>query len=119
MNNFVLVGIGGFFGAIARYLIGLFFAGINFGRFPLGTFVINITGSFLLGLIALNPFFMDKLSEKSIIFMGVGFLGAYTTFSTLEFETLILLEKRQFYLAVFYVSASFSTGILLAWLASC
>jgi CrcB protein len=117
LSNFILVGIGGFLGAVARYITGFFFKKIDFGGFPLGTFAINISGSFLLGLMAFNPFFADKLSDRAIVVMGIGFLGAYTTFSTLEFETLMLLENRKFYLAIFYLFASFSIGIFLAWIA--
>ncbi len=95
MANIVIIGIGGFLGAISRYGIALWI-GQRWGRsFPLGTFVINVTGSFLIGLL------MTLMTERIIenpqwrLLLVVGFLGAYTTFSTFEYETGSLLKDGE------------------------
>ncbi len=96
--NFLVIGAGGFLGAVTRYLLGSWVQ--KWGRgFPLGTFCINISGSFLIGLL------MTLLTEKLMVdarwrlFLVVGFLGAYTTFSTFEFETGKLFGDGEWLLA--------------------
>ncbi len=89
------VGLGGFLGANARYLLGGFISERWGAVFPYGTFVINITGSFILG------FFMAYAQDRPWVEPGarllfaVGFVGAYTTFSTFEYETMRLLQERE------------------------
>lgn len=90
---YLLVGLGGFFGANARFVVARGLAALFDTRFPLGTFVINISGSFLLGV--LGVVVADRVapsSESLRLALGVGFLGAYTTFSTFEFETHALFD---------------------------
>jgi len=116
LNSIILVGAGGFLGASARYLLGRYINKYWKGNFPLGTFIINICGSFLLGLVAFHPFLIEKLSKEISLGIGVGFLGAFTTFSTFEYETLQLLEKGKITTAVIYVLSSFIIGITCAWL---
>ena len=88
------VGLGGFLGANARYLLGSYISDRWGAVFPLGTFIINITGSFILG------FFMAFAEERPFIapsarlMFAVGFVGAYTTFSTFEYETMRLIQER-------------------------
>jgi len=110
---YLLVGLGGFVGAIARFVVGRC-AGILFDtRFPIGTFAINISGSFLLGILGTvvaervwpNP---DSLR----LALGIGFLGAYTTFSTFEFETHALLEDGSWLLAAINMAVSLMVGLL-------
>lgn len=116
LNNILLVGAGGFLGAAARYLLGKYVNNLWKGSFPLGTFIINISGSFLLGLMVFHPFLVKTLSKEISLGLGVGFLGAFTTFSTLEYETVQLLEKRKTLTAMLYVLLSFILGIAAAWL---
>ena len=87
-NQILLIGLGGCLGAIARYLITVYFS--KFKLFPLATFIINISGSFLLGVLAGN----EWLSVSISLFIGTGFLGAYTTFSTMNFELFTLKQNR-------------------------
>ncbi len=96
--NLLLIGMGGFIGAIARYGVAVWI-GQRWGRsFPLGTFVINVSGSFLIGLL------MTLMTERIIenpqwrLLLVVGFLGAYTTFSTFEYETGALLRDGEWLL---------------------
>ena len=82
MANIFIIGIGGFLGAISRYGVALWI-GQRWGRnFPLGTFLINISGSFLIGL--LMSLFTERfmVNPQWRLLFVVGFLGAYTTFST-------------------------------------
>lgn len=116
MNSMLLVGTGGFLGAVARYLLGKYVGKLWKGDFPLGTFIINVIGSFLLGLVFFHPLLSKALNEEIILGLEIGFLGAFTTFSTLEYETLQLLERRKTLTALIYVAASFFIGITAAWI---
>jgi len=110
MVNIFLIGIGGFIGAVARYGMAVW-VGQRWGRsFPLGTFIINVSGSFLIGLL------MTLLTERFLVnpqwrlFMVVGFLGAYTTFSTFEYETGTLLKDGEWLIAGMNVVFSVVVG---------
>jgi CrcB protein len=112
MLRYLVVGMGGFAGAVSRYAVALWI-GQRWGRsFPLGTFVINVGGSFLIGLL------MYLLTEKLIVnpqwrlFLIVGFLGAYTTFSTFEYETGELIKDSEWLLASLNVAGSVIAGFI-------
>jgi CrcB protein len=110
---YLLVGIGGFIGANARLVVARLVGALFETRFPLGTFVINISGSFLLGI--LGPLVAQRLmpnSESMRLALGVGFLGAYTTFSTFEFETHALIDDGSWLTATTNVCASLFVGLL-------
>lgn len=104
------VGIGGAFGAIARYLISISPLANLFEKFPFPTFFINITGSFLIGFLLI--IFTDKLqiNENMRLAIMVGFLGAFTTFSTFELEIWGLLKENQFITAFLYLFLSVIVG---------
>lgn len=110
---YLLVGLGGFIGAIARFVVARLVGAAFETRFPLGTFVINVSGSFLLGvlgtIIALK---VMPSSEAMRLALGVGFLGAFTTFSTFEFETHALLDDGSWLLATTNTFASLFVGLL-------
>lgn len=110
MQSIVIIGIGGFLGAVARYAIGLWI-GQKWGRtFPLGTFFINVSGSFLIGF--LMALFTERLmlNPQWRMFFVVGFLGAYTTFSTFEYETGALLRDGEWLIASLNVCLSVIIG---------
>jgi CrcB protein len=112
MTKFLIIGLGGFLGAITRYAAALWI-GERWGRtFPLGTFVINVSGSFLIGL--LMPILTVKLlvNPEWRLFLVVGFLGAYTTFSTFEYETSSLITDGQWFLALLNVVGSVVAGFV-------
>ncbi len=112
MANIFIIGIGGFLGAISRYGVALWI-GQRWGRtFPLGTFLINISGSFLIGLL------MSLLTERFMVnpqwrlLLIVGFLGAYTTFSTFEYETGALVKDGEWMIAMLNVMLSVIVGFV-------
>jgi CrcB protein len=110
---YILVGAGGFVGANARFLVARAAGALFETRFPLGTFVINISGSFLLGI--LGAIVARKVlpgSEAARLALGVGFLGAFTTFSTFEFETHALLEDGSWLTAAVNMFASLLVGLI-------
>jgi fluoride exporter len=110
---YLLVGVGGFVGANARFLVGRGVASAFPTRFPLGTFLINVTGSFLLGIVAaLVARTASPGSEGMRLSLGVGFLGAYTTFSAFELETHVLLTDGDWFTATANVAASVLIGLL-------
>lgn len=109
----IWVGIGGFFGAILRYIIGQFVSHKFAINFPLGTWLINLSGSFLLGILVY--LYVDQIVPEEIwLLVGVGFLGAYTTFSTFSVEVVRLVQDQHNKRAVVYVVTSVVFGILLA-----
>jgi fluoride exporter len=109
-----LIGIGGSLGAAARYLLGnLLSRKKSYNRYPLGTLVINSTGSFLLGILA-KLHLANDISDWIWFLVGVGFCGAYTTFSTFGYETITLLQSNKKILAGIYVLSSVVVSILMA-----
>ena len=112
-SPYLLVGVGGFVGANARYVVARGLGAAFDTSFPLGTFVINVSGSLLLGI--LGAVLAQKLtphSEAMRLALGVGFLGGFTTFSTFEFETHALLADGSWLLAATNVVASVFVGLL-------
>ncbi|MEP7310759.1 MAG: fluoride efflux transporter CrcB [Acidobacteriota bacterium] len=109
----LLVGAGGFVGANARFVVARLVGTLFEMRFPLGTFVINISGSFLLG--ALGTMVAQRVapnSESMRLALGVGFLGAFTTYSTFEFETHALFDDGSWLTATTNMFASLFVGLL-------
>ena len=116
MTKYFVVGIGGFLGAIARFWVGGYVSAKLGARFPYGTFLINCTGSFLIG------FIITLLAEKTHwnpnwrYLIPVGFIGAYTTFSTFEYETFRTLQDGEFTTSLLYVLLSVIVGFVAVWL---
>jgi CrcB protein len=100
-------------GAVARYLLDQFVQRRSRGDFPYGTLVINVSGSLLLGLV-LGLAMHHGLTNTPTAVIGVGFAGGYTTLSTWAYETLVLVEERQYSRAVVNVVASAGLGLAAA-----
>ncbi|WP_088293133.1 fluoride efflux transporter CrcB [Bacillus mycoides] len=111
MMEALLVATGGFFGAITRFAISNWFKKRNKTPFPIATFLINITGAFLLGYIIGNG-----VSTGWQLLLGTGFMGAFTTFSTLKLESIQLFNRKNLGVLFLYVSATYIIGILFAFL---
>jgi CrcB protein len=110
---YLLVGVGGFVGANARYVVARGVGALFETRFPLGTFITNISGSFLLGILgAIVAQKVTPNSEAMRLALGVGFLGAFTTFSTFEFETHALLEDGSWLTASANILGSLFVGLI-------
>ena len=111
IETFALVGIGGVFGALARYAVIRFVPSQNF---PLGTFIVNVIGSFILG-----AFTFSNSSSGILLIFGVGICGSFTTFSTFSLDTVRLIEENNLLYATINsigtLTASLFT-ILLAWI---
>lgn len=107
----VLVGAGGFLGAVSRYLVGQWAGRHSSVRLPMGTFLVNLSGSFLLGLLL-----GSHSNHEWILFAGTGFMGAYTTFSTFKVECLRLIKgKNDRRYGIVYMAFSYVGGIGLAY----
>ena len=115
MQKYLLIAIGGALGSIARYWVGSAIAGRMGTRFPFGTFIINLTACIIIG------FSLTYLGKRAGIspawryFIPVGFIGAYSTFSTYEWETLSTLRAGAFALASLYAFGSLILGLAAVW----
>ena len=110
---YLLVGVGSFIGGNARFVLARWVGGMVEGRFPLGTFLINVSGSFVLGL--LGAFLAQRAlpnSDAWRLAIGVGFCGGFTTFSTFEFETHGLLEDGAWLTALTNMFLSLFAGLV-------
>jgi len=97
MEQIVLIGIGGFFGAISRFVISKTTSSV-WGSFPLGTLLVNVIGSFILGFLYYSAMESKMISPELRSFIGVGFIGAFTTMSTFSYESFRFLEQGNTYL---------------------
>lgn len=108
----VLIAVGGAAGAISRYLIQAWVQDLSAGRFPWGTFVVNISGSFLLGLVVALAIDREVLAPEVRLPLMVGFIGSYTTFSTLMLETWALADEGALIAAAGNIVISVAVGML-------
>ena len=107
--KWLLVACGGFLGAILRYLIGVAFGATGW---PYATFVINVSGSLVIGFFLTLANERRVIDERWLFFFPIGFIGAFTTFSTYEYETFALVEQGRVMAAASYVAASTLLGFL-------
>ena len=114
VKNLLLVAAGGSIGAALRY--GVYFL-IKPQPFPYVTLLINIAGSFVLGIImALSIKDVPTLKESYRLFLATGICGGFTTFSSFSYENIYLLQAGKYNLAFIYILASVVAGIAAAWL---
>lgn len=110
LSKLVAVATGGALGAVARHLINVSPLSTRFGDFPLATFVINIVGSFLIGISMAVFAQRENISEPVKLLITVGFLGAFTTFSTFQAEIFSLLREGRHTIAFVYLILSVLVG---------
>lgn len=109
----LLIGLFAFLGGVTRYSIGVVFPCENF---PLGTMLINLTGSFLLAFLTSTLARKEHFPAPLTLALGTGFVGAYTTFSTFTLELLKLFLSHAYLHAFFYAFGSLAGGVLMAGL---
>ena len=128
VHPFTLVMIGGGVGANARYWLGHYFAEWQLRRFgaiefPWATFIINVSGSIILGFVAASflhqpdPLHPDPVRKNWYLLLATGFCGGFTTFSTFSYEAVKLLQDERYWAALAYVFGSVAAGLLGLWLA--
>ncbi len=116
MSRYFVVMLGGAIGAVFRYIIGSLVAGFYPGSFPLGTFLINVSGSFLIGVL------MTVFQNRPVfhvnwrLFLVTGILGGYTTFSSFEWEALTSFRNGTGSTGFLYIGLSVVLGLGGAWL---
>lgn len=114
--NYVMVMLGAAAGGLARYVLSAAITPRFGGNFPMGTFIVNVSGSFVIGLL------MTLLTERWVVhpwwrlLLVVGMLGGYTTFSSLEYETLQAMRRGLPAIGLLYACGSLVLGYLAAWL---
>jgi len=115
LYKYLLIGLGGALGSAARYWVGSTVGGRMGVRFPYGTLVVNLTACVVIG------FALTLLSKRVGLdpawryFTTIGFVGAYSTFSTFEWETLETLRSGAFFLAALYAGGSVVLGLAATW----
>ena len=116
MDRYLVVLVGAGLGGLARYAAGTWIMARYGGRFPLGTFVINVTGSFLIGV--LMAMFAERFHPHPNwrLFLVVGILGGYTTFSSFEYETFQSIRDGAGWMGMLYMTSSVLLGYVGVWL---
>lgn len=116
MKSALLVGLGGFLGSIARYKLGGFVLHHStHWRFPLSTFVVNVTGCFIIGVLAALVEKRDFFAPETRLFLFTGILGGFTTFSAFGLEGVLLLRRGAPWIAVLYAALSVVCGFTAVW----
>jgi CrcB protein len=114
----LLIGAGGAIGSIARYWVGSAVSGRMGIRFPYGTLLVNITACIIIGFSLTYLGRRADLSPAWRYLFPLGFIGAYSTFSSYEWETLSTLRSGAFFLAALYALGSLVLGLIAVWCGS-
>lgn len=112
MLNVLLVALGGAFGAVCRHLTGGVALRLMGPDWPYGTFFINATGSFLMGVLAGWLAFKGEGGMQWRLLLGTGVLGGFTTFSAFSLETALMIERKEFLPAATYSLGSVAVGLV-------
>lgn len=116
MFDCIVVGIGGFIGAVCRYLIGLIPVNEEF-TFPIKTFCINVIGCFLIGTVIALAARNNSINPRMILFLKVGICGGFTTFSSFALETDVLIKNGNVVTAALYCILSIFAGVMAVFAA--
>ena len=111
-----MVGAGGLIGAVGRYLVGTWAQGlVGSSSFPLGTLVVNVVGCLLIGILAGLAETREVLGEQVRVFLVVGVLGGFTTYSAFGYETVTLLRSGDALAAIANVGLQLAVGLAAVW----
>lgn len=116
LKNLLIVGSGGFIGSIMRYLVQVFVEKGQASTFPWGTFVANIAGSFIIGIVFALAEKGNLMNAEWRLFFAVGICGGFTTFSSFAYNNLILLKENSIGQLLFNIGGSLFVGILAVYL---
>jgi fluoride exporter len=117
MKQVLLVGLGGFIGSIGRYKLGGWVLHHTTDwRFPLSTFLVNVVGCLVIGVLAGVATRQHVLSLDVRLFLFPGILGGFTTFSAFGYETFFLMRRGESHVALLYVLLSVVCGLVTVWL---
>ena len=115
MQKYLLIATGGALGSLARYGVATFVTGRMGSKFPYGTFVINLTACVIIGFSLALLGRRTEINPAWRFLVPIGFVGAYSTFSTFEWEIFSDLRTGAFFIAALYVVLSVSLGLLAVW----
>jgi CrcB protein len=115
LQKYLLIAIGGALGSVTRYLVGSTVTNRMGTRFPYGTFAINLTSCLIIGFFLAAVERRTEVNPALRFLIPIGFVGAYSTFSTFEWETFVHLQTGDFLIAALYVSLSILLGLLAVW----
>ena len=115
MQKYLLIAIGGAAGSVLRYWVGSTVSGRMGTKFPYGTFLINLTACLVIGFTLTYFGKRADLNPAWRFLVAIGFIGAYSTFSTYEWETLSTLRSGAFFLAALYSLGSLGLGLVATW----
>lgn len=116
MNGILYVALGGGIGAAGRYMLGNAMTHLMGTSFPWGTLIANVLGGFLMGLLVGWLAFKLSGAENLRLFLGVGVLGGFTTFSSFSLESLRMIENKAYAMAAGYMSASVVLSIMAVFI---
>lgn len=115
LKTMLIAGLGGFVGTCLRYLTGKLCHTIAVGGFPLGTFAVNIIGSFIIGLLFGAAERTHAISPTMSALLITGFCGGFTTFSSFADDIYLLLQGRHYITFSLYMGLTIVLGVLLVW----
>lgn len=115
VKSLLIVGLGGFIGSVARYIVARYFQLTVTSVFPWSTFIVNMAGCFLIGLIYGITEKGDFLSSDVRLFLTVGVCGGFTTFSTFSNDAFLLVQEQEWVRMALYTSLSVFLGLLAVY----
>jgi len=116
MTNLLLVGAGGFLGAVTRYLLGGWILHHSMtAKFPWATFAVNVLGCLVIGMLSGMAERFDAFGHEARLFLFTGLLGGFTTFSAFGLDTIFLMRRGEWFFAAFYVGASVALCLFAVW----
>ena len=115
-RSIVFVGLGGLIGSVARYLVAVFFASYGPWTFPLATFLVNVAGCFIIGVLFGLTDRAQLMSPEWRLFLTTGFCGGFTTFSTFSYESVRLMQDGEFLYVGLNVGLSVVAGFAATYL---